>query len=122
MQGSNDKCLLISGFFSRRESVTNFTRNAIGADAKYIGFYFHENIPSAVESKFPIGCRDISTFAKVSKSNPNSYVSLCSSLLASQVTSTYDNTRPKGKYVFVDCPSEFIKNTCSNLGIDESQV
>lgn len=70
------------------DSVSDFARNAIGADAKYIGFYYNENIPSAVESKFPIGCRDISTFVKVSKSNPNSYVSLCPSLLVSQISGT----------------------------------
>ena len=119
----NLKCnLIVSGFFSNADSVNKFTYDSIGMHAKYIGFHFSPCIDIAVDSKHNIGCRDISTFTRVAKSNPNAYISLCSSLLASQVDTLYDSNTLKHKYVFVDCDDKFIKLMQSKLKFNLTEV
>ena len=126
LHASSSCTAVMSGYFDDVHSIRDFSAKSIGYEnvkrMKYIGFNWNSNREICIDSEFPVGCRDIMTFMRIRRHKPDSYVSLCHSLLASQLDIITLNDVHRNQIVFVDCDESFIQNTKRCLRLKDSNI
>jgi len=112
--------MIMSGFFSTVEtSNTKFWNNKKDV-YNYIGFHCSNKIKDLRTNK-RFGCRDFKTYELFKDQCPNSYVSLCPSLMANLLD--FSNINQKNdKIIFIDCGNNFVKSHSEKNSVSLTQL